>query len=385
MRIAFVLDNMIYGGIERVAINYMEILVKQGHEIDVIILNSKVDEIVNEIPKQCNVIYTNFTKMFCPEAYWTVAKKYKLGKYIFPIVYFLLMILTPIFRIFKGRRGKYDRAIAFSGHYNDLTYVANYIKADKRYCWLHGGLTGYLLISPGFYFLYKKIKNLVVLSKDYQENAMISNNLDDCNITRIYNPVSISNRPLDLSKIEKLKKIHGEFLLMVGRFSPQKDQITVINVIKILKTKYKRSIKVLFVGDGPTKKIVEKYASDCEVSDLVIFEGKRSDVQNYYKAAKIFVHSSPSEGLPTVLLEAMSFGVPIVATDSRPGVREILGENEYGLISPIKNPEIMALNINKLLSDNKLYEDYIEKGYKRIEDFNPEVISKQLKVLLNDV
>jgi glycosyltransferase involved in cell wall biosynthesis len=385
MKVAFVVDNMIFGGIERVAINYMDILVRQGHEIDVIILNSKVDEIVEEIPKQCNVIYTDFPKMLCPEAYWTVAKKQSWGKYIFPVIFFILSILTPIFRLFKGRRGKYDSAIAFSGHYNDLTYVSNYINADKRFCWLHGGVTGYLLISPGFYFLYKKIKNLVVLSTDYQVNAMISNKLDDCNITKLYNPVSITTRSLDNQKIEKLQKDHGEFLLMVGRFSSQKDQITVINAIKILKIKYKRTMKILFVGDGPTKKTAEKYALDCGVSDLVIFEGTKSDVQNYYKAAKIFVHSSPAEGLPTVLLEAMAFGVPIVATDSKPGVREILGENEYGLISPIKDAEIMALNMNKLLSDNRLYENYIKKGFERIQDFKPEVISEQLKRLLNDV
>lgn len=385
MKVAFVVDNMIFGGIERVAINYMDILISQGHEIDVIILNSNVDEIVKEIPKQCNVIFTNFPKTLCPEAYWTFAKKHNWGKYIFPVIYFILSILTPVFRLFKGRREKYDRAIAFSGHYNDLTYVSHYINADKRFCWLHGGVTGYLLISPGYYFLYKKIKNLVVLSKDYQENAMISNKLDGCNITKMYNPVSITARSLDKQKIEKLKKDYGEFMLMVGRFSSQKDQRTVINAIKILKTKYKRTMKMVFVGDGPTKKSIEKYATDCEISDLVIFEGTKSDVQNYYKAAKIFVHSSPSEGLPTVLLEAMSFGVPIVATDSKPGVREILGENEYGLISPIKDPEIMALNMNKLLSDNILYEAYIKKGLERIEDFKPEVISEQLKLLLKDL
>jgi len=384
MKVAFVLDNMNFGGIERVAINYMDILIRQGHEIDVIILNSKVDEIVKEIPKQCNVLYNNFPRTLCPEAYWTVAKKYRLGKYIFPILYFTLSILTPILRIFKGKRGKYDCAIAFSGHYNDLTYVANYIKADKRYCWLHGGVTGYFLMSPGFYFLYRKIKNLVVLSKDYQENAMITNKLDDCNITKLYNPVSITAKSLDFQKIEKLRKDYGDFLLMVGRFSPQKDQITVINAIKILKTKYKRTMKILFVGDGPTRITAEKYASDCGVSDLVIFEGMQSDVQNYYKAANIFVHSSPSEGLPTVLLEAMSYGVPIIATDSKPGVREILGENEYGLISPIKEAETMALNMDKLLSERKLYEDYVKKGYERIQDFKPEVISKQLEILLND-
>jgi glycosyltransferase involved in cell wall biosynthesis len=384
LRIAFTLDNMIYGGIERVSIDYMKILLKQGHEVDVYILNPKVEDIVQEIPKECKIKYVNFPRTFSPEAYWVIAKKFTWGKFIFPLAYLILMILTPLLRIIKGSNTQYDLAIAFSGHYNDLTYINHYLNARKRVAWLHGSLGEYLLLSPGFAFLYKKIKNLVVLSNDFQEQALMSYHLD-CKITKIYNPIFIQERKMDVKKIEQLKKENGDFLLMVGRFSDQKDHKTVIDAIKVLKTKYNKPVKTVFVGDGPNRKSMEEYAAQNHVSDLIKFAGTQNDVQNYYKAARLFLHSSPAEGLPTVLLEAMSFGVPIVATDSRPGVREILGDSEFGLICPIKDSEAMADKINEVLTDEQLYNSFVKKGFTRIKDFSPELISNQLGKLLNEI
>lgn len=384
MRIAFILDTMVYGGIERVAINYMKVLLQQGHRVNVYILNPRVESIIEEIPAECTIHYVNFPKWLCPEAYWTVAKRYNWGKFIFPVVYILLLMVTPILKLFKGRKNKYDLAIAFSGHYNDLTYAINYVKANNRIAWVHGAIGGYLLLSPGFNFLYNKMKHLVVLSNESQEEALLTHKLH-CNIKKIYNPIFIKDRDLDPEKIEKLKLDYGEFALMVGRFSSEKDHRTVIEAIKILKNRYNKFIKIVFVGDGPTRESMEEYAKENKVSELIIFAGTQNDVQNYYNAAKIFVHSSPAEGLPTVLLEAMSFGIPIVATDSRPGVREILGESKFGLICPVKNAEIMAEKMNQLLADKTLYSNLATKGKERIKEFSPEVISKQLENYLKEI
>ena len=56
-------------------------------------------------------------------------------------------------------------AIAFSGHYNDLTFVSENFKASKKIAWLHGDETSYNDLSPGYFVLYQKIKNLICLSE----------------------------------------------------------------------------------------------------------------------------------------------------------------------------------------------------------------------------
>ena len=61
------------------------------------------------------------------------------------------------------------------------------------------------------------------------------------------------------------------------------------------------------------------------------------------------VHASVAgEGLPTIMLEAMAYDLPMVVTDSKTGPREILRNNEYGLLCRVQDPKDMADNIVKL-------------------------------------
>lgn len=384
MRIVFVLDAMIYGGIERIAINYLNILIKNGFKVDVIILNPNVESIINEIPKECNIRYVKFSKFLTPHFYWAQVEKYPWGKFIFPIIYFFLNIGVQFMgKMTKLVKIKYDIAISFSGHFNDLTYTINFVHATDKICWLHGSLSSYILMSKEYGVLYNKIKNIVVLSEDMQEETLSYNPWIKCEIDKIYNPIVLKNKKISNDKVETLQNKYGEFLLMVGRLSKQKDHQTVIDAIYVLKNKYNLEIPILFVGDGPEKMDLEAYAIQKDVSDLIVFVGNQSEVQDYYKSAKLFIHSSPMEGLPTVLLEAMYFELPIVATDSKPGVREILGDDEYGRICPVRNPEAMAQTIYRLLNDKKQYEDYKNKGLTRIEDFSEEKIFGKLSSVID--
>lgn len=386
MRIAMVFDSMLYGGIERVGISYVKIMQELGHEVDVYILDPNVEEIVDELKNICTVDIINFSRFYCPEFYWKVAKRWNWGKYIFPWCYLVLMLVMPIMKIVKGKSKKYDISIAFSGHINDLTYVANnFVKAPKHIAWLHGALYGYYLISPGFEFLYRKIHNLVSLSSMGDIDCKTIEKYDEKNIVKIYNPIFTKRNKLNEGKVNYLREKYGEFLLMVGRISKDKDHETVVKCMKCLTEAYGRSNKIVFVGDGILKDDIANLVRRNKLEDIVIFEGTCSDVENYYSAAKIFVHSSPLEGLPTVLLEAMVFGVPIVATDSMPGVREILGNNKYGLICEVGDYNAMAHQINLLLTDEKLYSRYANLGKKRIKDFDPAIISRQLEKYLQSV
>lgn len=383
MRVLFVLDTMIYGGIERISINYLNILIKNGFKVDVVILNPKVESIINEIPKECNIKYVKFSKFLTPHFYWAQIEKYSWGKFIFPIIYFFLEIGTKFMGIInKLIKTKYDLAISFSGHFNDLTYTVNYVNATYKMCWLHGSLSNYILISKEYGVLYNKIENIIVLSEDMQEETLNYNPWIRCKINKIYNPVILKDRKVNHDKVGALQNKYGEFLLKVGRLSKQKDHKTVIDAIYVLKNKYNFEIPVLFVGDGPEKKDLEIYAVQKGVSDLIVFVGNQSEVQDYYKSAKLFIHSSPMEGLPTVILEAMYFGLPVVATDSKPGVREILGDDEYGIVCPVKNPDKMAKAIYDLLNDKNQYDYYKNKGLIRVEDFSEEKIWEELNSIV---
>ena len=175
------------------------------------------------------------------------------------------------------------------------------------------------------------------------------------------------------------KKRYGDFLLMVGCFEKDKDQKTVIKAIKVLWEKYHMTSNMIFVGAGSTLDECILFAVEMEVDNQIVFMGARSDVNNYYAATKLFIHSSPAEGLPTVLLEAMKFSLPIVATNSPPGVEGILQSGKYGVQCSIGNAEEMAQKVSEMLTDNCLYEEYSSKSLERLQAFQYETIREVIR------
>ena len=390
MKIAVVFDGLQIGGVERVGIDYIKLLQQLGHTVDVYNLNPTLTVMEKELPENCKVYHKRFSRKLAPEQYAQLVKRNRWGKYIYPIIYILLSLFSEFYRHTFSSRKKYDIAIAFSGHFNDLTYVANgLVRSEKKMCWLHGALYGYILISDGFLHLYKKINNLVVLVDEAQEEVFFTNRDLELNISKMYNPTFISDRIIDENEVKRLKDEYGEFILMVARFSyPHKDHYTVINAFKILVEKYQHLGKIVFVGEGPEEESVRSYCKNLEegVRSNIVFAGSQSEIQNFYVASYILVHASiAGEGLPTVMLEAMAYGKPMVVTDSKVGPREILGNSRYGLLCNIKDPEDMAEKINQLLSDKECYNHYKESGAIRLRDFEPHTIKKQFEEVLSQL
>lgn len=394
MKIAMVFDGLQIGGIERVGADHAKLLQQLGHNVTIINLEPKLNEMFKEYPKDCEYKTIKYPRWMAPERYSKMVKMNSWGRYLYPCAYTFFSFTNVVYKFIcqfrKISREKYDLAIAFSGHYNDLTFVSKeYVKAKSEVCWLHGALYGYLLISDGYFNLHQKIKNLVVLVDDAQEEVLSYNRFSKLNIHKLYNPVFLGEKPVDSQFVSELKNKYGRFLLMVSRFCyPHKDQFTVAAAFQVCREKYGDDINLVFVGDGPDKNRVEEFVRDMgeEIFVHVFFEGSRMDVQNYYAAAYMLVHASVAgEGLPTVMLEAMEFDLPMVVTDSKVGPREILGNDEYGLLCRVQDPEDMAKKIHSMYSNRDLYEYYKAKEKIRLCDFKPEAIKKQLQSVLEDV
>jgi glycosyltransferase involved in cell wall biosynthesis len=102
-------------------------------------------------------------------------------------------------------------------------------------------------------------------------------------------------------------------LLHVGRFHPTKNQPFLLCVAKgLLETGV--GVILVFVGDGETKPQVQSQADNMGISRSVRFLGARSDVADIMRAADVFLLPSKSEGLPRVLLEAASIGLPFISS-----------------------------------------------------------------------
>jgi glycosyltransferase involved in cell wall biosynthesis len=122
-------------------------------------------------------------------------------------------------------------------------------------------------------------------------------------------------------------------ILAVGRLTKQKDFPTLIRAFaQVLPT---RSARLMILGEGVDRPMLEALVKELGLQDHVSLPGFVNNPYAYMRRAALYVLSSRWEGLPTVLIEALYCGVPIVATDCPSGSREILADGQHGVLVPV--------------------------------------------------
>lgn len=118
----------------------------------------------------------------------------------------------------------------------------------------------------------------------------------------------------------------------VGYLLPDKGQEALIRVLPAVRAGFPRS-RLLLAGDGPCRTQLEKLAHELGVTPAVIFAGFVEEIGEVYRALDIFLFSALDEGLGSSLLEAMAYGLPVIAVTSG-GVPEIVENERNGLLVP---------------------------------------------------
>jgi glycosyltransferase involved in cell wall biosynthesis len=113
------------------------------------------------------------------------------------------------------------------------------------------------------------------------------------------------------------------------------------------------NVRYVIVGDGEYRKSLEDLAQSLGLSERVIFLGYRRDIPSLLAASDIFVFPTLDDAFPTVLLEALAIGMPIIASEVG-GVPEIIHHEENGLLIPPSKADLLAASCNRLLSDHEL-------------------------------
>ncbi len=165
-------------------------------------------------------------------------------------------------------------------------------------------------------------------------------------------------------------------ILFVGRIDREKG---VFDLIECAKYIFSTRSDIFFnlAGKGRDLKKLLKKIKKAKIQNRFIFLGQ---VEKYhivilYQNASIFVLPSYHEGLPGVILEAMSCGLPIIATDVR-GNQDLISQGENGILIPPRDPKKMADELKRLLEDKKLME-FLGKNARKtiIEKYTWKVVS----------
>lgn len=218
-------------------------------------------------------------------------------------------------------------------------------------------------------FSYPKFDAIVVLS-EIAKNKM--QQISD-RVTVISNQITLSDDKSHLIE---------EKIILVGRFSPEKAYERLVPIASLLKNKYPSwTINIYGEGDVDYKSRICLLFEKENLNNIKVHKATK-DIKSKFLESTIFMITSKNEAFPMVILEAKSFGLPIIGF-SNEGVNALVNDKEDGFIV---EDEIQAFEkLSLLIKDKGLREVFAENGYQNINQFSEEVVSQHWDKLLNSL
>jgi len=166
-------------------------------------------------------------------------------------------------------------------------------------------------------------------------------------------------------------------ILGVGRLNVQKDFPSLIRAFALVRKRL--PVRLMILGEGEERPQLEALIRELGLSAEVALPGFVSNPYAFMSKAAVFVLSSAYEGLPTVLIEAMAVGTPVVSTDCPSGPREILEFDKYGSLVPVGDVKAIADAILTMLK----YPTDTEALRQRAQSFSLETAVDRYLQLIN--
>lgn len=230
-------------------------------------------------------------------------------------------------------------------------------------------------------FILKRIAsskcNFIAVSQEIADNVRQFTN-KEC--TYIPSSVPIKEPPVAIS--EDITKKEIVRIGFVGRLSQLKNPIRFIEMAEIVKRQLDNT-RFIIVGDGEQRLLVEECIKENHMEDCVDMKGFVSNPKAEMRNLDVLVISSDSEGTPLVLLESMSYGIPVVST--RVGAIPLVIDNEIdGILAEDLKSSSLAKSVVELLSDKEKYISISNAAYNKIKErFSYEKnISRYMDVVL---
>ncbi len=206
----------------------------------------------------------------------------------------------------------------------------------------------------------------------------------------VYDGIEINGASKD---VEARSSVRSEFGIaenekivgMVGRIAPAKDYATLIKAARRVVASHP-DVRFLIVGDYSGAETYREHYKEVKmmlaangVTDHFIFTDFRTDVARLLSAIDVFVLSTNTEGMPLVVLEAMSQAKPVVAT-AVGGIPEIISDGETGLLHRHTDDTQLAAQIISLLQDERVAAHLGERGRRHVEtNFSEELFALNMR------
>lgn len=288
-----------------------------------------IKKIFKEAKKSINILYLKYKKNI--EAIKNIDSDYIITTRIFHNKLVSKFANKKIIKI----------ATEHNYHNNDQKYVNSLVKSCKNFDY-------FIAVSKELY--------------NYYEKRM--------NARCVYIPNVIDKIPKNSSNLS------NNTIISIGRLSSEKGFSDLISVVDLVR-QHVKDIKLHLIGDGALREYLEKKIKDLKLENNIIMHGylDKKEIEKYMLDSSIYVMTSLTESFGLVLIEAMSYGLPLIAFDSASGARELINKNN-GILVENRDRYEMARSIINLLKSNdkklklgangkKTCEQYLAKNVKK--------------------
>ena len=377
MKILVLHGHLSMGGEERVLLNVLRNLVELNYDVDLLITwNHKENNLFeSEIPKKVN--------------YEFLFDSYNGKNKLIKEIYRIRAKTTYLKKIEKKiKNEKYDIVIDYS---SNLLKYDNFDIKIPVFAWIHFSLTfGEKLTLEKikkYKKQYKKYSKIFAITRVMKEEFINKVGIDEKKVELVYNPIDLKLIQKKAENVEKKYEnyLKQDYFLQVSRLTQQKQPEHLVDIYYKLKQAGIKE-KLYFIGDGEKKEIIKQKIKEYNLEDDIILLGQIENPYPFFKNAKLFVHTAKYEGLPTVLLESLALGTPVVSYDCPTGPRDILGKNsEYGELISLNDKDMFVEKVLELMNSKEKYEKYKKLSLIRANDFSMENNKVKLKELIENI
>jgi len=341
-RLSFFIPHLHGGGAERVTVSLIKGLVVRGFAVDLVLVNRGEGAYQKEIPQECRIV-----DLGARRALTSISPFIRYLKRERPEVLITALTHVNVAALVARALSRVQVPLIVTEH---NTFSASHPYAERQ--------STARFLPPLMRWLYPKADFIVGVSQGVVEDLKKVLRFDSEKFRVIYNPIvddgllKKAEEPLDHPWFRE-----GEppLILAAGRLHISKDFPTLLRAFALVRKQIPARLVIL--GEGEERKELEDLARKLGIREDLDLPGFVENPYKYMKRATVFVLSSQWEGLPTVLVEAMACGCPVVATDCPSGPAEILENGKWGRLVPPGDPEALA----------KAILDTLERGVPQVE------------------
>lgn len=221
--------------------------------------------------------------------------------------------------------------------------------------------------------IFSNAYGIVCVSKEIEKK--VKTKYEYKNLRTIYNPLEI-DKIVSLSK-EKID-LNFEYILAAGRMvfdnNKQFDKMILAYAASTLPA---QNVKLLLLGDGPQKEYLQNLAKSEKLENMVVFMDFQDNPFKFMKSARFTILTSKHEGLPNIITESLTCGVPVVAFDCKSGPGELIENGENGLLVEDQNFDAFVKAMNEMNENEILRTKCRENAFESIKRFSVEKIGAE--------